>query len=166
MIEEKFKNLHPNKPIFEYSKITDYIYIGTNKCCKKHFNESLFKKGIKADISLEEKMLDQPFGVNYYLWLPTKDGRVPSFKQLLIGANFIKQLVSNKIKVYVHCEHGHGRSSTLVVAYFILEGKSVDEAIGLIKKKRYGIHLNKYQIKALKIFESKMRKFYVGKKRK
>jgi protein-tyrosine phosphatase len=124
------------------------------------------KKGIKADISLEEKRLDQPFGVNYYLWLPTKDGRAPSFKQLLIGANFIKQLISNKIKVYVHCEHGHGRSSTLVAAYFILEGKSVDEAIGLIKKNRHGIHLSEYQIKALKIFESKIRKFYATKGRK
>ncbi len=147
------KNIHPKKPIFEYSKITKYIYIGTNQCCSSHFKKSLIKQGVRADISLEETKLDSPFGVDYYLWLPTKDHKAPTFKQLLIGANFIKQLVDNKIKVYIHCEHGHARAPTLVAAYFVLNGKNVNEAIKLIKKKRPIIHQNKSQIEALKNFE-------------
>ena len=146
------ENIHPKKRVFEYSKITEYIYIGTNQCCNPHFEKSLIKKGIKADISLEEGRLDQPFGVSYYLWLPTKDHKAPTFKQLLIGANFIKHLVDNKVKVYIHCEHGHARAPTLVAAYFILEGKNVNEVLKLIKEKRPIIHPNKSQIKALKDF--------------
>jgi len=150
------ENIHPKKPVFEYSKITEYIYIGTNQCCYPHFKKSLIKKGIKADISLEEKRLDYPIGVDYYLWLPTKDHKAPTFKQLLIGANFIKNLSDNKIKVYVHCKQGHGRSPTLVAAYFILEGDNVKAALELIKKKRPIIHPNKSQIKALENFKRKM----------
>ncbi len=147
------ENIHPKKPVFEYSKITNYIYTGTNQCCTLHFKKSLVKQGVRADISLEEKRLDQPFGVDYYLWLPTKDHKAPNFKQLLIGANFIKQLVDNKIKVYIHCEHGHARAPTLVASYFILEGKNVSDALNFIKKKRPIIHPNKYQIKALRNFK-------------
>lgn len=118
--------------------------------------KSLIKKDVKADISLEEKRLDYPIGVDYYLWLPTKDHKAPTFKQLLIGANFIKYLVENKIKVYIHCEHGHARAPTLVAAYFILEGKNVSEAMELIKNKRPIIHPNKSQVKALENFEMRL----------
>ncbi|MBI2128874.1 dual specificity protein phosphatase family protein [Candidatus Woesearchaeota archaeon] len=147
------ENIHPEKPIFEYSEITKLIYIGTNQCCSSHFKKSLIKKGVRADISLEEMRLDQPFGVGYYLWLPTKDHKAPAFKQLLIGANFIKKLVDNEVKVYVHCEHGHARAPTLVAAYFILEGKTAIEAIKLIKRKRPIIHPNRSQIQSLINFE-------------
>ncbi len=151
------ETIHPKKPIFEYSKITEFIYIGTNQCCSSHFKKSLIKRGVKADISLEDKKLDQPFGVDYYLWLPTKDHKAPNFKQLLIGANFIKELVDNKTKVYIHCEHGHARAPTLVAAYLIFEGKTVKEALKLIRKKRPIIHSNKIQIKALEIFSGRVK---------
>jgi len=150
--------IHIGKPLFEYSEITKYIYIGTNQCCQSHFNMTLLKKGVKADVSLEEIRVDQPFGVEYYLWLPTKDGKAPRFNQLLVGAIFIKNLVGNKIKVYVHCEHGHGRAPTLVAAYFILNGYSVKNSIDLIKKKRPTIHMNKHQILSLEKFEKKIKK--------
>ncbi len=37
------ENIHPKRPIFEYSKITEYIYIGSNQCCQDHFKKSLIK---------------------------------------------------------------------------------------------------------------------------
>jgi len=143
---------HPNKIPFEFNRITEFIYLGTNQCCQEHFSEKLIKKGIKADISLEKESLDRPFGATYFLWLPVKDEKAPTQKQLLIGAKAIKEFVDNKIKVYVHCKRGHGRSPSLVAAYFILIGDNVNDAIKKIRSKR-GIHLNKEQIKALKKFE-------------
>lgn len=144
---------HPKKPIFEFNEITNYIYIGTNQCCTIHFNNKLLKKGVKADISLEKKRLDQPFGVNYYLWLPTSDHKAPTLNQLFLGVSFIKNLVDKKIPVYVHCTNGHGRAPVLVAAYFVLEGKTIEQAINLIKKKRPSIHPNKFQLNKLKSFE-------------
>ncbi len=144
---------HPKHVPFEYSKITEYVYIGTNQCCQVHFSKLLLKKGVKADISLEKERLDAPFGVDYFLWLPVVDHKAPTMKQMLVGAKAIRDFVGNKIKVYVHCKRGHGRSPTLVAAYFILEGMKADEAIRKIRAKRRVMHLTQSQIKALKRFE-------------
>lgn len=143
---------HNKHTIFEYNKITKYIYIGTNMCCQGHFNKELLNKGIRADLSLEEIRLDRPFGVGYYLWLPVKDYTAPSFKQLFIGINFLRSLKEQNIKCYVHCQNGHGRAPTLVAAYLISEGKSINEAINFLKKKRKGMHLNEKHIKSLHKF--------------
>lgn len=140
---------------FEFSKITDGIYIGTNVCCKMHFDKSLLKRGIRADVSLEEGKLDNPFGVKYYLWLPTRDHCAPSMNQMLLGARFIYGLIENKEKVYVHCRRGHTRAPTLVAAYFVLTGLGVKDAIAKIKKKRPGIHVSSSQKKALEKFAKK-----------
>ena len=140
--------------IFEYSKITNYIYIGTNMCCQQlYFNKNLLKKGIKADISLEETRIDQPFGVDYYLWLPTKDHKAPTLKQLRIGVSFLKELKKQKIRCFIHCQRGHSRAPTLVAASLISEGMKVEGAINFIKKRRPAIHPNKTQINILKRFK-------------
>ncbi len=118
------------------------------------FQKRTVKKRIKADISLEKERIDTPFGVDYYLWLPTKDHTAPSQKQLKIGVEFIKNLIKNKVKAYVHCQRGHGRAPTLVAAYLISKGKTVKQAVDFIKKKRPVIHPNKIQLNALKKFKN------------
>ncbi len=143
---------HPVHVPFEYSQITDHIYVGTNQCCQAHFDDMLLKKGVAAGISLEDDRLDAPFGVKYYLWLPVPDYTAPTGKQLLIGAIMLKQLVDNDIKVYVHCKRGHGRSPTLVAAYFILGGMTASQAVRRVRERRL-IHLKKTQIAALQDFE-------------
>ena len=141
---------------FEYSQITKYIYIGTNMCCQAHFDKSLLKKGIKADISLEEKKLDNPFGVDYYLWLPTKDHQAPTLKQLRMGVAFLKEALKQKIKCYVHCQRGHGRAPTLVASFLVSVGMDARGAFSLIKKKRPDIHPNKRQIAMVEKFKKSL----------
>lgn len=147
---------HPKHVPFEYSRITNQIYLGTNQCCQAHFKKELLAKGVKADISLEKERLDAPFGVDYFLWLPVVDKKAPSQKQLLIGAKAIKDLIDNKVKVYVHCKRGHGRSPTLVAAYFILKGHTAVDAIKKVRAKR-DIHLTISQVTALRSFEKNKR---------
>lgn len=151
------KNSLPEHTSFNYDKIINNLYIGTNQCCIVHFKTSLTKKGIQADICLEKEHLDNPTGAKYFLWLPIKDKSAPTQKQLLIGANAIKSFIDNNIKTYVHCKNGHGRSPTLVAAYLILEKKiTAEKALEEIRKKRK-IHPTKNQIKALKEFEKNLR---------
>lgn len=137
---------------FEYSQITPFIYLGTNRCCQRDFDKSLLRKGIRADVSLEEKKIDSPFGVDFYLWLSTKDHLAPTLKQLQIGVDFIKKLVGLKIKCYVHCQRGHGRAPTLVAAYLVDKEMGVEEAFAFIKKRRPEAHPNPKQISAVKRF--------------
>lgn len=148
---------HPTKIPFEYNKITEYIYIGSNACCQTHFSDKLLKKGINADISLEENRIEQPWGVKYFLWLPTKNHTPPSFKQFSIGISFLEGLIKNKIKTYVHCQRGHGRAPTLVAAYLISIGITTTKAIAYLKNKRSVIHLDQKQVAALKAFEKRIK---------
>lgn len=140
---------HPQIKRLEYNYITNGIYIGTNKCCKTHFDKILKNDGIKADISLEKERLDRPFGVEFYIWIPIKDHTAPTQEQLEFGVALLEKLVALKKKVYIHCQNGHGRAPTMVAAYLIKKGKNVNEAIDFIKEKRPSIHLEKAQRNAL-----------------
>ena len=51
---------------FNYDYITDGIFIGTNACCIMHFKPELLKKGVDADISLQDDKLDAPYGAKYF----------------------------------------------------------------------------------------------------
>ncbi len=143
--------LHKEKHLkLEFSKITDYIYIGTNACCGTHFDERLRSMGITADISLEDKRLDTPRGVDVYLWLPTPDHCPPTVSQLQAGIATLKELVKSKVKIYVHCERGHGRAPTLIAAYLIKEnGWTPKQAVSFITVRRPIAHLTPKQWAAL-----------------
>ena len=140
---------HLDEQQLNYDFITDGIYIGTNQCCKTHFEEVLLKEGIAADISLEEERLDAPFGVEMYVWIPVKNHTPPTSDQFYFGVATLEKLVSLRKKIYVHCKNGHGRAPTLIAAYLIKNGKTVEEAIGFIKSKRPAIHLQDEQKNAL-----------------
>jgi len=137
----------------EYSRINRYIYIGTNFCCQTHFDKTLLNKGIATDISLEKTRIDTPFGVKCYLWLPVKDHHAPTMYQFSMGIVCIDRAVKNKEKVYVHCKNGHGRAPTLVAAYLITQGVSIEKAINFLKSKRAGLNIRPVQINALKKFQ-------------
>lgn len=140
----------------DYNQITPQIYLGTNSCCKMHFKKELLDKGIAADISLEAEKLDQPQGVDYFLWLPTIDHAAPTLKQLLTGVTTIDTLIKQKVKIYIHCKNGHGRAPTMLAAYFIYTGMTLDQAIKKIAAKRPEIHIEKVQDAQLKKFKKYM----------
>lgn len=140
-----------------YNQITDHIYVGTNFCCKSHFNEELLEKGITTDISLEKKRLDTPFGVDVYIWLPVEDHTPPSRYQMNIGTDAITKAIESSQKVYVHCKNGHGRAPTLVAGYLIKSrGVSPEEAVKFIQKRRPEVHLEESQMEALRKFKERV----------
>lgn len=146
---------HPDHPSFGYDEIIDGIYLGTNVCCRRHFDERLLKRGITVDISLEEERLDSPYGVTTYLWLPVKDNQALSHEQFELGVRLLKSCVTLGLKVYVHCTFGHGRSPTLVAAYLIRAKKMTpSEAEAFIQARRPGVHLTLVQREALEGFAS------------
>lgn len=140
----------------QYSRITPYIYIGTNLCCYDHAG-FLCKLGVSVDIDLEytHAALEKP-RMDVTLYLPTRDHRAPSLDKLIIGTAVIDMAVKSKRKVYVHCKNGHGRAPTLVAAYFISQGMKPDGAVAFLKKKRPVIHLDREQISALRNFKAQV----------
>jgi protein-tyrosine phosphatase len=147
---------HAPIKILEYNYISDGIYIGTNKCCKEHFAALLLSQNIEVDISVEGESVDEPFGVNFYVWLPVKNDLAPTQEQLNFGVASLEKFVKMKKKIYVHCQNGHSRAPTLVAAYFIKQGKSVEEALEFIKLKRPSVHMRDVQKLALENFQKSL----------
>ena len=148
-----------HRDTIEFNEITPYIYLGTNMCCGSHFKK-LADLGITADIDLQDNRDtgERIDCVEVFLWLPTKDHTPPSHKQLIVGVRTIQTLVSSRTKVYVHCMNGHGRGPTLVIAYFIAEGMTFDEAHAFVKKRREEVHLEASQKRALAKFSDYIKK--------
>ncbi len=135
---------------FDYDQISDSIFLGTNMCCQFGFEKELLVKGVRADISLEKERIDAPVGVDYFLWLPTEDGDPPSPDSIALGVQTLEFFEQKKISVYIHCKNGHGRGPTLLAAYYIKQGVSVDKALSLIQSKRPSVHLTESQLNVLK----------------
>lgn len=139
----------------DFSEITPFIFIGTNMCCSHH-GMKLKDLGAMVDISLEFEKTEVPDDLDTFLWLPTKDHQSPSLTQLHIGTGAIVEAVERKYPVYVHCKNGHGRSPTLVIAYFIRTGMSADQAQAAVAAKRPEIMLTEPQKEMLKKFEQSL----------
>jgi len=143
--------IEKHHPQFDFSQITENIFLGTNLCCltKSHI-QILLDFGITAEIDLERERQDSAPDVEVYLWLPVTDKTAPTMNQLVSGVSLINQMTKRGKKVYVHCQYGHGRSPTMVAAYLISQDKTVNEAIDTVKEARPEIHLEEVQIEALK----------------
>lgn len=148
---------------FNYSKVIDNLYLGSDFCqggvCLLHAEE--FRQlGIFVEINLskEENELP-PTNIESYVWLPVADGDAPTTDQFDIGTAVIDEALLNNKPVYVHCRNGHGRSPTLIAAYFIrYQGKSVDEAVAFTQGARNEIHVEFNQREALQKYLEKWSK--------
>jgi len=154
MLQPKGRN---DGHIFDYSQITDQIYIGSDLCkagvCLIHGDE--FRAlGVSVEMNLSEEENElPPKGVETYIWLPVVDGWGPSQFQLKLGTSAINDAVLAGKKVYVHCKNGHARSPSLVAAYLVkFGGMTLDNAYKLIKEKRPESHIENAQKKALDEF--------------
>ncbi|MCR4278926.1 MAG: dual specificity protein phosphatase family protein, partial [bacterium] len=110
------------------------------------------------DISLEGEAIDQPFGVETFLWLPTEDHSAPEQNSLWLGVHHINAVLARKGKLYVHCKNGHGRAPTLASAWLITQGMTTDEAVQTVQEKRQEAHIERVQIFALRQFEKSISK--------
>lgn len=140
-----------------YNKIDDLVYGGNNMCCQTHFEKELLSEGIDADISLEAERLDNPQGVKYFFWLPWLEDTAPTMELIGVAMGILDVLVNNKIKMYVHCKNGHGRTTTLLASYYIHKGASCDEALAFVLERRPSGHLNDVQKTFLKEYEKSIK---------
>ena len=146
--------------LFDYSKITDDIYIGSDLCkgnvCPIH-SEQFRKLGVKAELNLTaEHKETPPDEIDLYTWMPVVDHTPPTPDQFDIGTSMIDQVVTKGKTIYIHCKAGHGRSPTMVAAYLVrFKGMGVEEAISFISSQRPGVHLDDAQREALEEYSKK-----------
>lgn len=91
------------------------------------------------------------------LYLPTPDTFPLSVEQLMEGAIWANQQISQGGRVLIHCEHGVGRSVLLTCATLIYGGMPARDALQLVQTKRWQAAPNQRQVARLSEFESAFR---------
>lgn len=136
-----------------YSRVTPHLYIGPQ--FGRRGKSALEKAGISASVSMRAEFNDAKYGLAMpeYTYLPTIDNTAPSIEHLVEGVEFIRTTIENEGSVYVHCGSGVGRAPTMVVAYLLATGLSMEEAIHKVKVVRPFIRILPDQMERLHEFE-------------
>lgn len=141
-------------PLVRYSRITPQLYVGGQ--FGKRGKRKLERLGVTGDVNLRTEFDDAAHGLalEHYCHLPTIDDDAPTPDHLQQGADFIQRVIDGDGIVYVHCAGGIGRAPTMAAAYFITQGKTLEDAVALIKQTRPFIRIMPPQWAQLQQFEA------------
>ncbi len=140
-------------PLLQFSQVTPQLYVGPQY--RRRGKRLLERSGITAGVNLRVEYDDAAHGLALprYLHLPTVDDAAPSIAHLNQGVEFIRSVVAEGGKVYIHCGAGVGRAPSLAAAYLVAEGRSLEEALAMIRAVRPFITITPPQMEQLKNFE-------------
>lgn len=85
-----------------------------------------------------------------YLKVGIKDGGAPTLEQVNLIVSWIEDKLKKNKRVLVHCNLGRGRAPLVACIFLSSKGLSLDECLGLVKRKRKYVYFNYEQLKTLK----------------
>lgn len=88
------------------------------------------------------------------LHLPTRDTYPMTVEQLMEGSVWVSERMKQGGRVLIHCEHGVGRSVLLTSAVLVYDGMHAQDALELVKQKRWQASPNHKQVVRLREFEA------------
>lgn len=139
-----------------FSQVTPNLYIGAQH--SKRGLARLQGEGISASMSLREEFddLEHDLAFSNHGYFPIVDNTAPSMADLETGVDFIRSVIDEDGKIYVHCGSGVGRAPTMAAAYLISEGYSLDDAVAKITKARPFVRILPDQMKRLREYEAQL----------
>jgi protein tyrosine phosphatase (PTP) superfamily phosphohydrolase (DUF442 family) len=122
-----------------FSKITDFLYIGTTPHSKDYTTLRDLGIGLVINMRFERRpypdLHDPPMRV---LWLPSVDSPLfpISIKKLHEGVEAALETLHSGRAVYTHCHYGVHRAVAIGTSILIALGHSPEEAMQLIRENR------------------------------
>jgi predicted ATP-grasp superfamily ATP-dependent carboligase/protein-tyrosine phosphatase len=137
-------------PLIIYSQITPNIIIG-GRLSKVGILYLRLKK-VNAILNLRDEFDDKTLKMNIrnYCHLPTKDFGKISDSNYQVGIKFIKAQTELNNIVYIHCAEGISRAPSMALAFFVSEGKTLNEGLSMILEKRPFISILDNQLESVR----------------
>jgi protein-tyrosine phosphatase len=88
--------------------------------------------------------------IRYYCHLPTREFNAISDSNYQLGIKFIKTQIELNNIVYIHCAEGVSRAPSMALAFFISEGKTLDDGFKMILEKRPFISILDNQMESIR----------------
>lgn len=131
-----FNRLVLDRPLRSQTEVTPQLFVGPQ--FKQKGWRRLEKWGIMGVVNLRREFDDLTLGVNIprYLHLPITDDTAPSIEDLTRGVEFIREIIKDGGKVYIHCGAGVGRAPTMAAAYLVTLGDTPQQAYDRIRAVR------------------------------
>ncbi len=150
---------HRGSPPPDLDWITDSLAVGG--ALRDGYIPAVHALGIGSVVDLRSESRDNVaelirLGI-HFLHLPTRDWHPPTPEDLEQGSAWVLDEMAQGRKVLVHCQHGIGRSVILAAAVLVRMGYDWQEALRVVKAKRWGASPNAGQVEALTAFAQRMK---------
>jgi len=129
-------------PLFNFGEITTNLYRAGQPAHEYQYRWLRDTLGIDLIINLraEKPTIDEGYGMFTTTYL-VDDHKAPTDEQAKEFMDMIRAYQKNGVKVLIHCEHGHGRTSTFSVLAKMALGCTVDQALQ-DERERFHISFN------------------------
>ena len=95
---------------------------------------SLTKRPVTAFHEITPQLLDE-LDIQYF-HVPIPDRQPPSFEQARQIVHILNQVTIQPRPLFIHCQAGVGRTGTVLCLYYLVRGKSLDEAQAILRARR------------------------------
>jgi hypothetical protein len=145
--------------LMSYSLINENLLIG---CQHSKLGKYLLKlNGVNCSVNLRDEYDDCLYSLNFSnnLYFPIVEYTTPSINDLKIICQYLNESIKNNNKIFIHCSEGVSRAATIVVAFLVFKGESLENAIYKLKQIRPFINILDCQIKTLQLFSEHIKDF-------